>query len=65
VYECNPLSFIVEQAGGKAMTVQLQRILDLEVKHLHQRATIAIGSPEMIDEMKEFVERYSAAPSFN
>jgi fructose-1,6-bisphosphatase I len=35
------------------------------VKHLHQRATIAIGSPEMIDEMKEFVERYSAAPSFN
>ncbi len=65
VYECNPLSYIVEQAGGKAMTVQLKRILDLEVKHLHQRATIAIGSPEMVDEMKEFVERYSAAPSFN
>jgi fructose-1,6-bisphosphatase I len=65
VYECNPLSFIVEQAGGKSMTVQLQRILDLEVKHLHQRATIAIGSPEMVEEMKEFVERYSAAPSFN
>lgn len=64
VYECNPLSFIVEQAGGKAITCQLERILDLEVKHLHQRATIAIGSPDMVDDMKAFVERYSATASF-
>lgn len=58
VYECNPLSFIVEQAGGKAMTCELQRILDLEVRELHQRATIAIGSPDMVEEMKDFVKRY-------
>lgn len=64
VYECNPLSFIVEQAGGKAMTCQLERMLDLEVTHLHQRATIAMGSPDMVDEMKEFVQRYSATPIF-
>ncbi|MDZ4680558.1 MAG: class 1 fructose-bisphosphatase [Saprospiraceae bacterium] len=64
VYECNPLSFIVEQAGGKAMTCQLERVLDLEVNHLHQRATIAMGSPDMVDEMKEFVQRYSATPIF-
>ncbi|MCB0637178.1 MAG: fructose-1,6-bisphosphatase, partial [Lewinella sp.] len=60
VYECNPLAFIVEQAGGRAITCQSERILDLEVKSLHQRATIAIGSPAMVDEMQEFVERYSA-----
>lgn len=65
VYECNPLAYIVEQAGGKAITCQLERILELPVHHLHQRATIAIGSPAMVDEMKEFVERYSAAPTFN
>lgn len=59
VYECNPLSFIVEQAGGKAITTQLERVLDLEVHDLHQRATIAMGSPEMVDEMKAFVEKYS------
>lgn len=59
VYECNPLAFIVEQAGGKAITCELDRILELEVRELHQRATIAIGSPEMVDEMKTFVERYS------
>lgn len=65
VYECNPLAYIVEQAGGKAITCQLERILELEVNHLHQRATIAIGSPGMVDEMKAFVERYTATPVFN
>lgn len=65
VYECNPLSFIVEQAGGRAITCQLNRILDLEVHHLHQRESIAIGSPAMVDEMQEFVDRYSATPSFS
>lgn len=59
-YELNPLSFIVEQAGGKAMTCQLERIMEVELKELHQRNTIAIGSPDMVDEMKIFVERYSA-----
>lgn len=63
VYECNPLAYIMEQAGGKAIDCQLQRILELEVTDLHQRATIAMGSPEMVDEMQEFVERYSASSS--
>lgn len=63
LYECNPLSYIVEQAGGKAITTDLKRIMEIEPKSLHQRATIAIGSPEMVDEMKEFVERYN--PSFS
>ncbi|HOY07392.1 MAG TPA: class 1 fructose-bisphosphatase [Saprospiraceae bacterium] len=62
LYECNPLSMIVEQAGGKAMNTQLKRILDLEPTELHQRGTIAIGSPGMVDELKAFIERYSALP---
>jgi fructose-1,6-bisphosphatase I len=61
VYECNRMAFIVEQAGGKAITCQLERILDLQPRTLHQKATIAIGSPEMVDDMKAFVERYSVA----
>ncbi|MEM6320818.1 MAG: class 1 fructose-bisphosphatase [Bacteroidota bacterium] len=59
LYECNPLAFIVEQAGGKAMSCQLERILDLPVYDLHQKATIAIGSPDMVADMREFVERYT------
>ena len=62
LYECNPLSFIVEQAGGKALNSQLRRILELEPKELHQRSTIVIGSPAMVDELKAFIERYSALP---
>lgn len=64
LYECNPLSFIIEQAGGKAITCGLDRILDLEVNHLHQRQTIAIGSAEMVDEMEAFVKRYSTMATF-
>ncbi len=59
IYECNPIAFIVEQAGGKAITCQLQRILELVPSELHQRCTIALGSPQMVDEMYAFIERYS------
>jgi fructose-1,6-bisphosphatase I len=47
VYECNPLSFVIEQAGGRA-TNGVSRILDLEVSELHQRSPIFIGSVEMV-----------------
>ena len=59
LYECNPLAFVVEQAGGKAINTQLSRILEMQPSELHERSTIVIGSPDMVDEMKEFVERYS------
>ena len=63
LYECNPMAMVVEQAGGKAISCKLDRILDLDLHDLHQRSTIAIGSPDMVDEMKAFVDRYSAIPS--
>ncbi len=59
LYECNPMAFIVEQAGGRAMTCDLKRILDLQPTELHQRVTIALGSPKILDEMKAFVKKYS------
>ena len=58
LYECNPLAMIVEEAGGKAISAQLERILEMEPHELHQRCTIVIGSPDMVDELKEFIERY-------
>jgi fructose-1,6-bisphosphatase I len=60
LYEGNPMAMIVEQAGGKAINSQLNRILDLEVKELHQKVTIAMGSIDMVDEMIKFINRYSA-----
>ena len=43
LYECNPLAFICEQAGGSAIDGR-QRILDIQPTHLHQRSPYFIGS---------------------
>ena len=55
VYECNPMSMIVEQAGGMAID-GYKRVLDVEPKELHQRTPIFIGSTEMVSTAKEFYE---------
>ena len=59
LYECNPLAFIVEQAGGKA-TDGFTRILDLQPEQLHQRVPIFIGSTEMVERAEEYMKQYSA-----
>jgi fructose-1,6-bisphosphatase I len=66
VYECNPLAFIIEQAGGKA-TNGTERILDLEVTALHQRCPIFIGSKEMVRKAEEFMANAlpCSAPAFS
>jgi fructose-1,6-bisphosphatase I len=43
LYECNPLAFICEQAGGAA-TNGPRRILDVQPKELHERSPYYIGS---------------------
>ncbi|MEE9193508.1 MAG: class 1 fructose-bisphosphatase [Thermodesulfobacteriota bacterium] len=54
VYECNPMAFIVEQAGGRA-TNGHQRIMEIEPKELHQRTPIFIGSEDMVLEAESFL----------
>ncbi len=61
LYEANPMAMIVENAGGKALTCSLERVLDLEVRNIHQKATVAMGSYDMVEEMQSFVQRYSAS----
>jgi fructose-1,6-bisphosphatase I len=51
LYECNPLAFIVEVAGGRA-TNGKQRILDVKPTELHQRSPLFIGSKDMMDELE-------------
>ncbi len=50
VYECNPMSFIVEQAGGTA-TDGRNRILTIRPESLHQRSSFYCGSPEMVSQL--------------
>ena len=54
LYECNPISFIIEQAGGKSTTHQ-ERILDITPTDLHQRVPIFCGSVNMVDKALEFL----------
>ena len=48
LYEANPMSFIVEQAGGAASTGR-ERILELVPEELHQRVPVILGSREEVE----------------
>jgi len=48
LYECNPLAFICEQAGGAA-TDGKTRILDIQPTELHQRSPYFVGSKHDVD----------------
>ena len=54
LYECNPLAFIAEQAGGVASD-GFNRILDLQPTSLHQRTPLFIGSSKMVAKAEELM----------
>ncbi len=53
LYEANPLAFLVEQAGGAAISGD-QRILDIVPTELHQRTSLIIGSLKDVEEAQGF-----------
>jgi len=55
LYECNPIAFIVEQAGGLASD-GFQRILDIKPSELHQRIPFICGSKKMVEKVEEFMK---------
>lgn len=52
LYECNPIAFLIEQAGGLAISMK-QRILDVKPEHLHQRIPFFCGNKEMVQELQQ------------
>ena len=58
-YECNPMSFIIEAAGGKSVSGG-KNILDIQPTELHQRVPIFIGSKNMVNKAMEFVKEKEA-----
>ena len=48
LYEANPMSFIIEQAGGASST-GTERTLDLQPTELHQRCPVILGSKNEVD----------------
>ena len=53
MYEANPMSFIVEQAGGMSSTGHA-RILDVDAKDLHQRVPVVLGSRNEVAKVVEY-----------
>lgn len=58
LYECNPMAFLIEQAGGKALAGVGKRILDIQPTELHQRCPLFVGSPNMVDKLEEFIKQH-------
>ena len=54
LYECIPMAFVTEQAGGKA-TDGHQRILDIQPQELHERTAIFIGSKLLVEKAESFL----------
>lgn len=56
LYECNPMAFIAEQAGGKASN-GFQRIMEIQPTELHQRVPFFCGSYNMVEKAEEFMAK--------
>jgi fructose-1,6-bisphosphatase I len=56
LYECNPMAFIVEQAGGKASD-GFNRIMEIQPTELHQRVPFFCGSKNMVEKAEEFMAK--------
>ncbi len=57
LYECNPMAFIAEQAGGKASD-GYRRILDITPTELHQRVPFFVGSLNMVRKAEAYMQKY-------
>ncbi len=55
MYEGNPMAFVIEQAGGKAMSGS-KRLLDEKPSGLHQRTDVLLGSSDQVDRVLSFMK---------
>ncbi|WP_375417999.1 class 1 fructose-bisphosphatase [uncultured Hymenobacter sp.] len=60
MYECNPLAFIVEQAGGRSSN-GASRTMEIEPQAPHERCPIFIGSRELVERVEAFLAKEKAA----
>jgi fructose-1,6-bisphosphatase I len=53
MYEANPMSWLIEQAGG-ASTNGRQRILDIQPSALHERVSVVLGSKNEVERLTSY-----------
>ncbi|MFZ4467173.1 MAG: class 1 fructose-bisphosphatase [Phycisphaerales bacterium] len=55
LYEANPMSFLVEQAGGASITADGRRTMDVQPQQLHERVPLVLGSRDEVEAVAKFV----------
>ncbi|NAW65230.1 class 1 fructose-bisphosphatase [Photobacterium halotolerans] len=60
LYECNPMAFLIEQAGGIASDGK-NRIMTIKPTELHQRVPFFVGSTKMVRKVESFLEAFPDA----
>ncbi len=58
LYECNPVAFLAEQAGGKASD-GFRRTMEIQPESLHQRTPLIVGSKHMVEKAEYFMQYFS------
>lgn len=58
LYECNPMAYVMEQAGGKATTGKMP-ILDVKPTAIHERTPIFLGSTNDVQEVIELYKKHN------
>ncbi len=56
LYECSPLAFLAEQAGGSASNGK-KRIMEIQPKELHQREPYFAGNTKMVKKVEDLIEK--------
>ena len=53
MYEANPMSWLIEQAGGAATNGKV-RILDMQASQLHERVSVVLGSKNEVERVTQY-----------
>jgi fructose-1,6-bisphosphatase I len=57
LFEAQPMSFIIEQAGGYASNGR-EPVLEMQASALHQRTPLYVGNRELVEKAEEFIRKY-------
>jgi fructose-1,6-bisphosphatase I/sedoheptulose-1,7-bisphosphatase len=59
MYEANPMSFVIEQAGGLGSTGRV-RIMDVQPENIHQRIPVVVGSRNEVERIEKYHREYDS-----
>ena len=64
LYEAAPMAYLIEQAGGLALTGKT-RIMDLIPQSVHQRVPVILGSPEDVRELRKYYDIFTGSDTMD